>query len=129
MKYYKLTCIKDMPECEKGFSVTVSEESLKENRGAVIYSHDPVKNDKIHALIYHKDNKDFVEVSIDLNKAYTEIKCPHCNKESLFLYESEEYSKYSGDVTYWYIDTGLECGICGFKKKLSSINTRHKVHW
>lgn len=126
MKKYKLTCIKDMPGVEKGFSYSFSEKHLLEGIRPITY--DAELDKKIYSLFYNRNNEDFVKKEIDLDYAVKELKCPKCGRESLFtsIINRERYTC-SCDVYKWYDDTGLECGICGWQVKLSSVCTETKV--
>ena len=130
MIYYKLTCIKDMPDVEKGFSYSFLEDDLNPS-GAVLFSNDKKEDFKIHTLLQYKDYPEFVQKEVDLSKAITELKCPYCNKESLFNFvDSELKYHYSGDdVNKWYQNSGVVCGICGWKKDLNSTCVKSKIDW
>lgn len=129
MIYYTLTCIKDMPGVEKGFSRTFSEFGLNYPCG-ICFSNDSEEDEKMHILKQYRNNSEFVKVEPDLSEAVEELTCPKCGKVSLFTFADDEDKRYYDDgVEKWYKGTGLVCGCCGWKVYLSSVCTKTKVHW
>ena len=127
MIYYKLTCIKELPEVEEGFSCTLSEYEL--NEPWLLLSRNREENRKMCALKAYADNDKFVEKKVDLSYAFPELKCPKCDNVSLFNYKYEIEPKYDDGVTTYYTGVGLECGLCGYKQKLVKVQTGCKVRW
>ena len=114
MKYYTLTALKDMPNCESGFNYTIS---------------DSKDSDKINCLREYQNFSDFVKIELDLNQADKNFNCPNCNKKSLFPYEEEGNSYSDGSIKEWYNDIGFECGLCSSKFKIISVLKKRKVDW
>jgi len=134
MKHYKFTCIKDTPQVEKGFSYSFREELLEMRNYSICYSHDRELDEKIHWLrAYGEDSqyKEYVEKELDLDYAVKELRCPKCNTISLFSERiNEDREVHIADVgTYWYDDTGLQCGVCGWSVILDSVCTKKKIDW
>lgn len=134
MKYYKLTCIKDTPNVEKGFSYTVSEENLTDQHYSIfVDDYNTVegekKNNKINELIslYQTGKTDFVKTEIDLDRAIPQILCPKCHKASLFTYVCPEDRTYDDGVSSYYKRVGLECGFCDYTQELMNVHTRIKI--
>ena len=128
MKYYKLICIKDLLDCEKGFSWTFSKRTLDDKINNYLFHDDVILNRKIKALYNYRDHKDFVETVIDLDYAIKELKCPCCNKESLFPIVSPEDYNYDDGVYDYYKEVKLVCGICNFSKSIVNVHTCTKVN-
>lgn len=126
MKYYKLTCIKDMPEVEAGFTCRMSEEELKGKYDLFDENNDRKREAKMYALRRHKDNKNFVKVEIDLSKAIPNLTCPKCGKISLFPCVGKPYCEYDADIYSYYLDVSIECGVCRFKQLISKNFTHSK---
>lgn len=125
MKYYKLTCLKELPDVDVGFSFTVSEDAL--NRGdSIVFEKNNIEK---HTLIRYKDSPKFVKVEIDLTRAKPDLLCPNCNKHSLFSYIDAETSEYDDGITEYYKDVGIECGVCCYKQLIARVNTRTRVDY
>ena len=124
MKYYKLTCIKDMPEIEAGFTCRMNEEEF--NGKCDLFDDDRAREAKMYILRHHKNNKDFVKVEIDLSEAIPNLTCPKCGKVSLFPCASKPYREYDADIYNYYLDVSVECGVCGFKQLISKNFTHSK---
>ncbi len=126
MKYYKLTCIKDLPDVDIGYSCSFAETDL----GNYFYFDEDM--DKKNCLLrYYNDNR-FIKMELDTDRAIPNLICPKCNKKSLFPKEADEYSEYQGDgVTYWYKEVFIECGYddCDYQQKISKVLIRTKVEW
>ena len=129
MIYYKLTCIKDMPGVEKGFSHSFKEEYLSLRSGGVSWSDNRKLDKKINILLSNRNEKEFVKIEPDFDRAIKELKCPRCNKESLFVCIGDEKSRYDADVTVYSEDVMLKCPVCRWCKKITSIVTGTKVDW
>lgn len=129
MIYYKLTCIKDIPGLDAGFSHTFSKENL-DYPGCICFSNDPQEDEKINKLRRYMNYPDFIKTEPDLSYAVEELVCPKCGKMSLFTFKDNEDEKYTdGDVTRYYKGTGLICAFCNWKKYLSSVCTKTHVSW
>lgn len=124
MKYYKLTCIKDMPEVEVGFTCRMNEEEL--NGKCDLFDDDRDRETKMYILRHYKNNKDFVKVEIDLSEAIPNLACPKCGKISLFPCASKPYRKHDDGIDSYYLDVSVECGVCGFKQLISKNFTHSK---
>ena len=73
MKYYTLTALKDMPNCESGFNYTISEADLNYPY-YISFSKD---SDKINCLREYQNFSDFVKIELDLNQADKNFNCPN----------------------------------------------------
>lgn len=116
MKWYKLTAIKDMPRCEKGFAHTFSERQLNCNSGSSFYDDDPEKDAKIHILLRNRELTEFVKTEPDYEFANKTFTCPKCGKP-LFPCIGDEYTdvwrKYGDWVEDTCQDITLDCADCG----------------
>lgn len=112
--YYKLTCLKDMPGCKKGFSHTVCEDYLNRPR-AILFSHNPEEQEAIETLVSEHDNTEFVKKEFDFDRA-VDVLCPVCKKRSMFLifYEMEHREKFYDPRTY----KKLRCVLCGREARI-----------
>lgn len=121
MKWYKLTAIKDMPRCEKGFTYSFSESSLNLDPGMVCWDDDREKNTKICILLRNRELTEFVKTEPDYEYANKTFVCPKCGKP-LFSCIGDKYTdvwrKYGDWVEDTCHDITLDCADCGASYKI-----------
>ena len=127
MIYYKLTCIKDMPGCKKGFSYTFMEYYLNRPAGSVLFSSDKKEDRAINLLLEYQDDSEFVRKEYDFSEA-VRVLCPDCKERTMFS-DSEERQFSDDGVTRWYKEIFLVCAKCRKKVFVSSVCTKTKVSW
>lgn len=127
MIYYKLTCIKDMQGCKKGFSHTFAEYYHNEPAGSVLFSSDRKENRAINLLLEYQDDSEFVRKEYDFSEA-VKVLCPECKERTMFS-DFEEWQYSDDGVTKWYKKIFLVCVKCRKKVFVSSVCTKTKVSW
>ena len=125
MIYYKLTALKDMPDCEAGFSFTLSEEDLHYPH-YIGYSKDA---DKKNYLRNHIDYLSFVKTEVDYSYANQDFVCPKCRDFTLFNYIGEKVRDYDAGIETWRSEVGLKCALCQTKFPITNVYVGKKVHW
>lgn len=122
MKWYKLTAIKDMPRCEKGFTHTFSERQIN-SIGAIpsTWCDDAEEDTKICILLRNRELTGFVKTEPDYEYANKTFTCPKCGKP-LFPCIGDKYTdvwrKYGDWVEDTCQDITLDCADCGASYKV-----------
>ena len=136
MKYYKLTLLKNLPDLNAGFSVTLNEWIMNESPYGYNFrkpnsnstKEDMEYKEQVCTVWKYKDNPEWVKVEFDLSRAI-QIKCPNCETVGMFNYEEPEYCKSSDDVYRYYKDVGLWCPHCGHELHTHTVHTETRVRY
>lgn len=145
MKYYKITLLKDLPGIPAGYSFTLDEIRLKDER----YSFNMVNQDPqldrrtfsqhVTAIMQAAATEEgWIKKELDMEKA-APIDCPKCGGHGMFgyIFPDPEIQD-NGDIDpndkigYWYSVLGLECPHCGEKVRTQMIyagnsEKRHEI--
>ena len=120
--YYKLTAIKDLPGVESGFSWTFVAD-MPDDYDLLPLMPRAVSQkvrDKVNILRGNRQYTEFVRTEPDYDMANKDLLCPVCKEHTLFSYvKGAEY--YPNNSTY-YREVGLECGKCGKKICITSVD-------
>lgn len=120
--YYKLTVIKDLPGVESGFSWTFVADMPDDYDLLPLMPRDVSQKvrDKVNILRGNRQYTEFVRTEPDYDRANKDLLCPVCKEHTLFSYvKGAEY--YPNNSTY-YREVGLECGKCGKKICITSVD-------
>ncbi len=127
MIHYKLTCIKDMPECNKGFSYSFSEDDLDLSQ-PILFSSNEEENTKINCLKFYQNNTEYVSKELDEQKSL-EVNCPSCGRKTLYPH-IEKGRTYDDGVTKYWSSIYMVCANCGKKLPvITKMPTRITVKW
>lgn len=135
MKYYKLTLLKDLPDINAGFSITLDEDAMKEpfryvykKPNAKSVQEDREYNEKVHTICEYMDNPQWVKIEFDLSKAI-QIECPNCKTNGMFSYEEPEQCHSDNGVSTYYKNVGLWCPHCEHQLKTHTVYTKTEVRY